>query len=384
LPTQKNNITPVAAAVGLTLVAVAAIGVTAYERAGDQLLESASSRYLAVMQLRRDALGEHLEEVARDTQYWAGDRTIREILADLKVAWDHLGRRASRDLRRAYLTENPNPMGERHQLVAARDGSDYSALHGAHHDWMRRFLEQHGYYDVFLMTPDGDVIYTAYKEDDFGTNLQGGTYRESGLGQAFRGARDRAKPGTVAFADFAPYAPSHGAAAAFAASPVLTEDGTLLGVLAFQIAIEPIDEIMQAEAGLGEDGETYAVGPDLLMRSDSRLSAASTMLKTRVDTPGIRAALQGDTGVEVGPGYRGVPVLTAYGPLEFMGHTWAVAAEVGEATVLEPIRRLRNFLVVSTVIAIVVISAIVGIALSLGLNRPAPVQPAHARHKSVG
>jgi len=39
---------------------------------------------------------------------------------------------------------------------------------------------------------------------------------------------------------------------------------------------------------------------------------------------------------------------------------------------------------VSTVVAIVIISAIVGIALSLGLNRPAPVQPAHARHKSVG
>ena len=384
MPTRKNNITPVAAAVGLAIVAVAAIGVTAYERAGDQLLESASSRYLSVMQLRRDALGEHLEEVARDTQYWAGDRAIREILADLTVAWSHLGRRASQKLRRAYVTENPNPVGERHQLAAARDGSDYSTLHGAHHGWMRRFLEQHGYYDVFLMTPDGDVIYTAYKEDDFGTNLEGGAYRESGLGQVFRGARDAAKPGTVVFADFAPYAPSHGAAAAFAASPVLTEDGTLLGVLAFQIAIEPIDQIMQAEAGLGKDGETYAVGPDLLMRSDSRLSEASTLLKTRVDTPGIRAALRGNTGIEVGEGYRGVPVLTAYGPLEFMGHTWAVVAEVGEAEVLEPIRRLRNFLVVSTVMAIVIISAIVGIALSLGLNRPAPGRPAHARHKSVG
>jgi methyl-accepting chemotaxis protein len=164
----------------------------------------------------------------------------------------------------------------------------------------------------------------------------------------------------------------------------LAEDGTLLGVLAFQIAIEPIDQIMQAEAGLGDDGETYAVGPDLLMRSDSPLSATSTMLKTRVDTPGIRAALMGNTGIEMGPSYRGIPVLTAYGPLEFMGHTWAIAAEVGEADVLAPIRRLRNFLVVSTVVAIIIISAIVGIALSLGLNRPAPVQPAHARHKSVG
>jgi methyl-accepting chemotaxis protein len=384
LPTRKSNITPLAAAVGLTLVAVAAIGVTAYERAGDQLLESASSRYLGVMQLRRDALGEHLEEVGRDTQYWAGDRAIREILTDLTVAWDHLGHRASRDLRRAYLTENPNPVGERHLLVAAPDGSAYSALHGAHHDWMRRFLEQHGYYDVFLMTPGGDVIYTAYKEDDFATNLEGGPYRESGLGRAFRGARGRPKPGTVAFADFSPYAPSHGAPAAFAASPVLTEDGTLMGVLAFQIAIEPIDEIMQADAGLGENGETYAVGPDLLMRSDSRLSAASTMLKTRVDTPGVRAALRGNTGVEVGEGYRVIPVLSAYGPLDVMGQTWAVVAEVGEAEVLEPIRRLRNFLVVSTVIAIVVVSAIVGIALSLGLNRPAPLKPAEARHKSVG
>ena len=76
------------------------------------------------MQLRRDALGEHMEEVARDTQYWAGDRAIREILVDLKVAWSHQGHRASQKLRRAYITENPNPVGERQQLTAARDGSD--------------------------------------------------------------------------------------------------------------------------------------------------------------------------------------------------------------------------------------------------------------------
>ena len=41
---------------------------------------------------------------------------------------------------------------------------------------------------------------------------------------------------------------------------------------------------MQASEGMGESGETYLVGTDYLMRSDSRFSEESTILKTKVDT----------------------------------------------------------------------------------------------------
>jgi methyl-accepting chemotaxis protein len=97
---------------------------------------------------------------------------------------------------------------------------------------------------------------------------------------------------------------------------------------------------MQVTAGMGESGETYVVGEDLLMRSDSRFSEESTTLKTTVDTETVRLALRGETGLQETPDYRGIPVLSAYGPLRFEAANWTVMAEIDTAEVLVPIQRV--------------------------------------------
>ena len=39
---------------------------------------------------------------------------------------------------------------------------------------IRQFAEYHDYYDVFFIGPEGDVLYTVAKEDDYRTNLVSG------------------------------------------------------------------------------------------------------------------------------------------------------------------------------------------------------------------
>jgi hypothetical protein len=75
--------------------------------------------------------------------------------------------------------------------------------------------------------------------------------------------------------DFQPYQPQLGAPTAWLATPVGT-DGKIEGVMALQLPIAKLNRIMTAgkhwvAAGLGQSTETYLVGPDNLMRSDSRL-----------------------------------------------------------------------------------------------------------------
>ena len=101
-------------------------------------------------------------------------------------------------------------------------------------------------------------------------------------------------------------------AAMFMARAMIGPEGRILGVLALQLPTERIRSIMQFTAGMGESGETYLVGPDLLMRSNSRFSSHSTVLQQQVDTPTVRRALAGvaevDTlGDEPGPVRRRVP-----------------------------------------------------------------------------
>jgi methyl-accepting chemotaxis protein len=375
MPVSRQGLRAAVVPVVLVLLGIAALGTLAYRRASHQLMQDARDRYATLAELRRDALKRHLDDAASEVRYHAESPSVRAALADLRRGWDELGGQASPRLRLAYVEKNPYPEGRKLELPAADDGSAYSAAHRTHHAWLRRFLEQRRHYDVFIFTPAGDLVYTAFKEDDFGTNLIGGPYRETGLGRVVRAALESPRRESLAFADFEAYAPSHDAPASFIASPVLDESGALLGVFALQLAIAPIDALMQATAGMGETGETYAVGPDLLMRSDSRFSKASTILRTRVDTEPARRALAGETGVITADDYRGVRVLSAFTPLDFEGVRWAVLAEIDEAEVLAPVTSLRRFLVAATVGVMLALGAALGSALAWLLERPAAARP---------
>ena len=53
-------------------------------------------------------------------------------------------------------------------------------------DYLTRLVAQVGYEDLLLMNLDGDVVYSAYKGVDLGTNLLDGPFRDSLLANAYR------------------------------------------------------------------------------------------------------------------------------------------------------------------------------------------------------
>ncbi|MCP4041558.1 MAG: methyl-accepting chemotaxis protein, partial [Gammaproteobacteria bacterium] len=134
-------------------------------------------------------------------------------------------------------------------------------------DFLTKYTKAYGYYDLFLIHPNGVVFYSVAKEADYQTNLLTGEYRDSGLGRLFRRAMET--KGYV-LEDFSPYAPSNNEPAAFIARPVMAENRVKV-VVALQLPLEPVNAIMTKRDGMGETGETYLVGPDRRMRSDSYL-----------------------------------------------------------------------------------------------------------------
>ena len=321
-------------------------------RAGAQEIDDAfRERFVALLEVRRDALAEYLDDVREEVRFWNKNQVMREAMTAFSVAFDELGPDAQATLQRLYIDENPFPTGQKDSLERAEDGSRYSDVHYRYHYWLRSFLLHRGVYDVFLFQADGDLVYTSFKERDYATNLNTGPFRDTDLGKAFRKALDNPFPSYVTFFDFAPYPPSNGDPAAFVSSTILDDDGTLLGVLAFQIPSDRINEIMQVRSGMGETGETYVVGTDLLMRSDSRFSKESTTLETRVDTVTTRLALEGQAGFQITDDYRGIPVLSAYAPVEFEGVRWAVLAEIDVAEAQAPVDALLRRWLMAGVLA---------------------------------
>jgi len=206
---------------------------------------------------------------------------------------------------------------------------------GEKEDFLARYNNLYGYYDLFLFNAEGYCFYSVCHEADYHTNLVSGRFKDSNLGGL---VREVLQSGTFGFADIAPYAPSDGAPASFIAQSVAFNGKTEL-VVALQLPLETVNGIMGVRAGMGETGETYLVGPDKLMRSDSFLDPADHSVvasfknpsKGSVDTEAAVAALAGETGARIISDYNGSRVLSAFAPLDVFGTRWALLAEIDES-----------------------------------------------------
>ena len=98
---------------------------------------------------------------------------------------------------------------------------------------------------------------------------------------------------------------------------------------------------MNYTSGMGDTGETYLVGQDYLMRSDSRFSDESTVLSQVVQTPTVDLALAGEQGVKFIQDYRNVEVMSVYLPIQIGDSRWAVMAEIDRDEIEEGAARER-------------------------------------------
>ncbi len=307
-------------------------------------------------------------------------------------------------MQQRYIKANPNPLGSKDALMASGDGSNYSQLHSKYHPSIRELQQRFGYYDIFLIDADsGHVVYSVFKELDYATSLKNGPFADTGLAEAYRGAMALSSANEVFMTDFAPYLPSYQDPAIFIATPVFDGDRRI-GVLAFQLPIDRINNVMTGEgkwkeSGLGDSGETYLIGSDYKMRSQSRFwledkagfisaigkagidAATINAIKSKqtvlglmpVNSPGVKSALSGQTGFSKFNDYRGIQVLSAYKPVEINGQKWAILAEEdedeAEAAAIELHGYVMN-LVWITAVVLFIASGVLGWIFSISIVRP--------------
>ena len=230
--------------------------------------------------------------------------------------------------------------------ILAETTTRFTDFH-AEEAFFQTYIKTYGYADVYLLEPDGLVEYSTGREADYETNIMTGPYRDSNLGKLFRKV---VKINEFAMVDFEPYEPAGGEPASFIGHPIWDKDQNILGVLVLEIHPDAVNAIMGIRDGMGETGESYLVGPDLLMRSDSFLDpvnhtiAASFANPTKgsVKTRATEMIFVGKAGAEVIMDYNGAEVLSAYTPITFHGITWGLIAEVDMAEVDIPIDALAN------------------------------------------
>ena len=284
----------------------------------------------------------------------------------------------------AYYTAPFDDWDKAIKFDDARDGSAWSAANARFNDFFREIVLRFQFEDALLLDTRGNVVYSAYKGADLGTNILTGPFREGELREAYQKAMASNAVDYVGVTDFGAYQPAD-EPTAWMLSPVGPQ-GRVEGVLALQFPISKINNLMTVgkqwqDAGMGSTGETFLVGPDGLMRSDSRLflenpdqfkrdvvdggtppevaqesiRQGGTTLVQPVATEATRQAQRGQSGTIVEDDYLGHETLQAYAPVDLPGLNWSIIAKIDTSEAFAPVSAFTRTLVLSTAVIIFVV-----------------------------
>lgn len=280
------------------------------------------------------------------------DSYLRERLLDARVIQTtSTARMAMRDFSRVY----------------AKSGTDSDAYHQLdvfYREQFKRFVEDAGYYDLFLISPEGEIVYSQAHESDFATSVITGSYRNTGFARLVRATLHTLQGGV---SDFEYYPPSKGAIAAFMALPIMV-DGKLEGVLALQIYSERVFEVVTDNVGLGASGETVVTRllndrTALVIAPLKHQSNAALQYRIPLAIPPfsivVHSGLHGERGGGVKMDYRNKEVVAAWRYLPRMN--WGIEVKMDAEEVFAFVPRVHNYSLI--VLGFILIAAMLGALL---------------------
>ncbi|MBT3197311.1 MAG: response regulator, partial [Gammaproteobacteria bacterium] len=245
-------------------------------------------------------------------------------------------------------------------------------------DYLTQVITQYGYDDMMMVDPNGDVFYSANQGEEYLSNIFQGVFEGSHLAELVQKVQQTLN---YAISDFSPYV-GHGLQpAAFAAIPVEIvhrgDDYRRSFVIVLELSLDLINEVMIARTGMGESGESYLVGEDLLLRSDAFNGEGDFTVSSSFETPQSRSintipaqrAVAGEHGAMFTSSYDGRSVISSFEAIDLESFHWGLLVEVAEDEALQVVSELNRLsLIVLTVVAVLII--LLSRWIASGISRP--------------
>ncbi|WP_028021984.1 methyl-accepting chemotaxis protein [Enterovibrio calviensis] len=320
------------------------VGYLALSQSSSALQNQAFAQLVSMREVKKDQILSYFERAVKDTQVLAGSEDTKKIQKLLQF----------------YASDEEVERNE----AFPTDTYEYEDIWESNGHTLTDYVSVYGYSDVFIIQADtGHVVFTANKNSDLGTNLNTGPLKNSPLATLYK---DVLKNNKLTIQDYERYEAQDNAPIALIGSPITDLSGNVLAIAALQLSMDEINQIMLQRTGMGESGETYLVGPDFLMRSDSYLyndthsviasfaSPADGMVKTSA----TEKALNNETGYDVARDYKNTLVLTAYSPIQFGENNWALVAEIDEEEAFGQVIALKWMIGIALLIGAALVSLV--------------------------
>ena len=309
----------------------------------------------------------------------------------------------------AYVVPSARPYTGSQPLPTGADSTPYGRSVEDSHARLGDILRRFGFENVLLIDPDTLEVFFSYQANAaLGTSLETGPYASSNLAEAVRALRRTQNVDDYRMSDFEFYRPALGKPRGFIATPVF-DGNRLVAIMALRLATNKIEAALSNE-GMGKTGEVFLIGPDKRLRTESRFmqedpkafvaglrsSKLTTHTVDKIESLGTavllapqegeaaEAALTGRRGVDDDDrDYRGVPVFTAYGPVDLDSLRWAVIAQVDQKEALAPVRAYAAQALVAAV-GLALLGSLIAIAYASRITRPISALAAAAERVGQG
>jgi signal transduction histidine kinase/HAMP domain-containing protein len=223
-----------------------------------------------------------------------------------------------------YILKNPSPISTKEEnnlsteiatnpdlepsIRAAFVKTMFAEVMDRYHPAVQAVVRRNDYSDLLLIDNAGNVVYTYHKRWDFGTNVFRGWQANGALQKAYLGAwyspsTDDRPDGVdrVMITDLQRYAGASNLPVLFMSCAIADRLGSRQAVLVHEVASHELTDIVTfekhwPEVGLGNTGQAYIIGPDRLLRTESRfldqLPDTATVPTNNLDgTPGPRSSV---------------------------------------------------------------------------------------------
>ncbi len=266
---QSLSFKVIATFILLTALSIAVINGLAYfassRISGEQALKAKES----VLIFRGDMLHDQLAQLENQANSIARIEALQMSITSLKSGWKTIEKTsgdARAELKKVFITNNPNPAGEREKLVKPDSPSGfYYSNHEKTQGEVARDLENTPFSDLLIADLDGFVLYSYKKNDDFAENLKSDAWKSTGAGLAFAKAigntakaNDDSAP--AGFSGLRVDAASN-ASAIFYAVPIV-KLGQPKGVMLFKVRDDIFAGILSKGIVSGSTAQTAIVSED--------------------------------------------------------------------------------------------------------------------------
>jgi two-component system, chemotaxis family, sensor kinase CheA len=223
-----------------------------------------------------------------------------------------------------YLLKNPAPISAKEEnnlstdiainpdlepgVRAAFVKTMFAEVMDRYHPAIQAVVRRNDYSDLLLIDNAGNVVYTYHKRWDLGTNVFRGWQATGALKKAYLGAwyspnSDDRSDGVdrVMVTDLERYSGAYNLPVLFMSCAIADRLGSRQAVLVHEMASRELTDIVTfekhwPEVGLGNTGQAYIIGPDHLLRTESRflgqLPDTATVPTNNLDgTPGPRSSI---------------------------------------------------------------------------------------------